>query len=54
MAKPIMATPTIRGKDAERFVKQMIKRESSAISKIDKTLYADVEKNRRFFESFLN
>ncbi|MDD4878198.1 MAG: hypothetical protein PHO02_04125 [Candidatus Nanoarchaeia archaeon] len=54
MAKPIRATPTLRGEDAERFVKQMIKKETSAISRIDKELYADVEKNRRFFESFLN
>ncbi|HII15509.1 MAG TPA: hypothetical protein HA362_04310 [Nanoarchaeota archaeon] len=54
MAKPIRATPTLRDEDAERFVKQMIKRESSAISKADKALYADVNKNRRFFESFLN
>lgn len=29
MAKPIRATPTLRGKDAVRFVKNMIKEEKS-------------------------
>lgn len=28
MAKPIEATPTLRGKDAERFIKNMLKEES--------------------------
>ena len=54
MAKPIRATPTLRGEDAERFVKQMIKKETSAVSKADKVLYADAEKNKHYFESFLN
>lgn len=54
MAKPIRATPTLRGQEAENFVKQMIKREKSPISQIDKLLYADINKNRKYFESFLN
>lgn len=54
MAKPIRATPTLRGEDAERFVKRMLKKETSAISKTDKALYADINRNRRYFESFLN
>ncbi len=29
MAKPIQATPILRGKDAERFVKQLIKEEKT-------------------------
>lgn len=29
MAKPIRATPTLRGKDALRFIKNMIKEEKS-------------------------
>jgi len=28
MAKPIRATPTLRGKDAERFIRNMIKEET--------------------------
>lgn len=54
MAKPIRATPTLRGEEAENFVKQMIKREKSPISNIDKALFADVAKNKKYFESFLN
>lgn len=54
MAKPIRATPTLRGLEAERFVEQMIKKENSVLSIVDKALYADLEKNRRYFESFLN
>jgi len=53
MAKLIRATPTLRGKDAKRFVEMMIKKENSPISKIDKKLYADINKNRKYFESFL-
>ena len=29
MAKPIMPTPTLRGKDAERFVRNMIKEQTN-------------------------
>ncbi len=54
MAKPIRATPTLRGEDAERFVREMIKRENAPISNLDKVLYADVNRNRKHFESFLN
>ena len=54
MAKPIRATPTLRGEDAEIFVREMIKRENAPISNIDKILYAHVNKNRKYFESFLN
>ncbi|MEW5896995.1 MAG: hypothetical protein AB1668_04845 [Nanoarchaeota archaeon] len=54
MAKPIRATPTLRGEEAEHFVQEMIKRENSPISTIDKILYANVNKNRKYFESFLN
>lgn len=54
MAKPIRATPTLRGEEAEKFIKQMIKREKSPISNIDKMLYANINKNRKYFESFFN
>lgn len=53
MAKPIRATPTLRGEDARRFVEMMIKKENSPMSKIDKKLYASVEKHKKYFESFL-
>jgi len=54
MAKPIRATPTLRGEEARKFVDSMIKREKSPISQIDKLLYADINKNRKYFELFLN
>lgn len=54
MAKPIRATPTLRGEEARKFLKLMAKRENSPMSEIDKKLYANVEKHREYFESFLN
>lgn len=54
MAKPIRATPTLRGEEAERFVEEMIKRENAPISNLDKILYTNANKNRKYFESFLN
>jgi len=54
MAKPIRATPTLRGKDATQFLEHMAKRERSPLSEIDKKLYASVDKHRKYFESFLN
>ena len=54
MAKPIRATPTLRGEEARKFLKLMEKRESSPMSKLDKKLYANVEKHRDYFESFLD
>ena len=54
MAKPIRATPTLRGKEATHFLEQMKKRETSPLSEIDKRLYANVDKHRKYFESFLN
>ena len=54
MAKPIRATPTLRGDEARKFLKLMEKRENSPMSEIDKKLYASVEKHREYFESFLD
>ncbi len=54
MAKPIRATPTLRGEEAEQFVRDMIKRENAPVSSRDRILFAQVNKNRKYFESFLN
>jgi len=54
MAKPIRATPTLRGKEAKQFLELMAKRERSPLSDLDKNLYANVDKHRKYFESFLN
>ena len=54
MAKPITATPALRGKEAKQFLERMVKREHSPLSDIDKRLYARVDKHKKYFESFLN
>ena len=54
MAKPIRATPTLRGEEARKFIKEMIKRENSPMSEIDKKFFANLEKHREYFESFLD
>jgi hypothetical protein len=54
MAKPIRATPTLRGAEAREFLKLMKQRESAPLSEADKILHANVEKHRAYLESFLN
>ena len=54
MAKPIRATPTLRGEEAKQFVDSMLKREKSPMSNIDKKLYEEIARNRQYFESFLD
>ncbi|MBI4452928.1 hypothetical protein HY637_05850 [Candidatus Woesearchaeota archaeon] len=54
MAKPIRETPTLRGEEARKFLKLMEKRENSPMSEVDRKLYANVEKHREYFESFLD
>jgi len=39
MAKPIEATPTLRGEDAKRFIRNMIKTEKRKITKKEKELF---------------
>jgi hypothetical protein len=51
MAQPIRATPTLRGKDAEKFLRDMMKRQSEPLSEADKELYAEVKKNRKYFDA---
>lgn len=50
MAKPIKSTPTLKGKDAERFVKRMKETEKRPITKKEKKLARDIRKNSKFFE----
>ena len=54
MAKPIQATPALKGEEARKFIELMTKRENSPMSEIDKKLYADVEKHKEYFEFFLD
>ena len=52
MAKPISATPVLRGKDAIRFIEEMHRVEREPISKIDRETLKRLKKNAPFFESF--
>jgi hypothetical protein len=53
MAKPIESTPTLRGKDAKRFLKQMIKAENTAPSKLSKQIANDIKENRKIWSNYL-
>jgi len=49
MAKPIRATPSISGEDAEKFIRKMILVDRSQINRQDKEIAEDIEKNSKFF-----
>ena len=51
MAKPIRATPTLVGKAAVEFVKQMDARAKGRMSKIDRELNEIRKKNAHLFSS---
>ena len=50
MAKPIRATPELKGQDAENFVKKMILIEKRKISKIDENFAKQIEMNSKLFQ----
>lgn len=50
MAKPIRATPELKGINAENFIKNMIVTERSQITKSDKKLAKEIEKNSIYFK----
>lgn len=52
MAKPIRATPTLRGEDAVRFVKQMLKEERSP-SRARVTTIRNALQKSEYFRRFL-
>lgn len=52
MAKPIRATPVLRGKDAIRFIEEMHRVEREPISKVDRETLKRLKKNAAFFESY--
>ena len=49
MAKPIRATPTISGEDAEKFISKMISIDRSKITKQDRKIAEEILKNSKFF-----
>lgn len=52
MAKPIRATPVLRGEDAKKFLRSWIK-EIKNLSRGRIKLIKSAEKNKNFFESYL-
>jgi hypothetical protein len=52
MAKPIPATPVLRGKDAVRFIKTMLKEEKNPSPARVRTIRRAL-KSRKYFEAFL-
>lgn len=52
MAKPIKATPTLRGKDAERFIKEWTK-ECKNPSPKRIAFLKEAEKHKDFYLSFI-
>ena len=47
MAKPIRATPVLRGKEADEFIRKMIEFEKSPISAVDKKIASRIKKNKK-------
>ena len=50
MAKPIRATPELKGEDADKFLRKMILVEKSPITNQDKELVRQIESNSQFFK----
>lgn len=50
MAKPIRATPELKGEDADNFLRKMILVEKSPITKQDRELIKEIESNSQFFK----
>ena len=49
MAKPIRATPELRGEEANRFLRKMAEIERTGISEVDRKLAEAVKSNSKFF-----
>ena len=52
MAKPIRATPELKGQEANNFIEKMIYIENTPISKKDKSLVDDLKANVKFFKVY--
>lgn len=51
MAKPIRATPALKGQEALKFIKKMHKTENSPISSADKIVLERLAAKRPYFDS---
>ena len=49
MAKPIRATPELRGEIADKFIRKMISIENSKMTKEDKKLLREIKENSAYF-----
>jgi len=54
MAKPIRATPELRGEEAAKFIARMHRFEKAPITNIDKGILARVRSKAAYFDSFLD
>ncbi len=52
MAKPIRATPELKGEEADRFITKMISVERSKLTKIDKELIERISLNSKYFKVY--
>ncbi len=53
MAKPIRATPELKGEQATKFIERMHNFERAPITVIDKTILARVRRKSALFDSFI-
>lgn len=51
MAKPIRATPELRGDEANKFLDRMISVERAGMSRVDRKFAKEIAENTKFFES---
>ncbi|HLD54804.1 MAG TPA: hypothetical protein VJB35_00950 [Candidatus Nanoarchaeia archaeon] len=49
MAKPILATPELKDKEANEFIKQMIKIERAGLTDYQKEMLLEIQKNQTKF-----
>lgn len=53
MAKPIRATPELKGEEAVRFIERMHRLEKAPITAIDRDILARVRSKAAYFDSFI-
>lgn len=54
MAKPIRATPELKGEEAGKFITRMHRFERAPINSIDKAILSRVKSKANYFESFID
>lgn len=54
MAKPIRATPELKGEEASKFIEKMHRFERAPINSVDKAILSRVKSKSDYFESFID